>query len=293
MDATLRLRPLLAVSAWLLVPLVTAAADPCDADCFETPALCASGYDECGQGSCGARSGRCVCGRGCGTGNGYGSRGLRGWGDEDDADDGHGEWFDDVHDTGPVGSSQKCKHGKLWPPYPRPRENGEWSTQYHATMYWPHPYNCWDRSYVKQISAIQIANGWSQATTLYAYHFDPETHQLNHSGLLQLQWILEQCPAQYRTVYVQSGSAGVSDSRLASVETQAVQIAGVGSVPIQVRPVQLAGRPATEVDMIRRSELQTMPRPRVMVDTVGTGSGDGGAGSGGTGSGNTSSGGTP
>lgn len=302
MDATLRLRPLLGLSAWLL-PLAAAADEPCEGDCFETPAVCAPSIDECetaarGQGACGARSGRCTCGRGCfvgrrygnGAGHGGGLRSWREWGDEDDADDGHGEWFDDVHDTGPVGSSQKCKHGKLWPPYPRPRENGEWSTQFHAAMYWPHPYNCWDRSYVKQITATQIANGWAQATTLYAYHFDAETHLLNPSGVSQLRWILEQCPAQYRTIYLQSGhSAAVNETRLASVQSESMVIAGVASTPIQVRPLQLAGRPATEVDTIRRSELQTMPRPRVMVDQIGTGSGDGGQGRGGTGSRNSGS----
>ena len=42
---------------------------------------------------------------------------------------------------------------------------------------------------------------------------------------------------------------------------------------------------ATEVDTIRRTELKTMPQPRVAVDRVGTGAGDGGSGSGGTGGG--------
>jgi hypothetical protein len=294
MDATLRLRPLLALSAWLLPLAVATADEPCVDDCFETPALCATTPDECGSdscrsGVCGARNGgRCTCGNGCACRSGSCRRGTVGnwreWGDEDDDDDGHGEWFDDVHDTGPVGSSQKCHHGKMWPPYPRPAENGEWSTQYHAAMYWPHPYNCWDRSWVKQISAIQVANGWAQATTLCDYHFDAETHRLTPTGVMQLRWILEQCPAQYRTIYIQSGaSGGVSEARLAAVRNEAAAMEGLAVAPIQVRPVQLAGRPATEVDMIRRSELSTMPRPRVMVDQVGTGSGDGGQGNGGTG----------
>jgi len=294
MDSTLRLRPLLGLSAWLL-PLAVTADEPCEGDCFETPAVCAPSLDECesdacGEGACGASSGRCTCGRGCivgrryTAGGGAGARNWRVWGDEDGE---HGEWFDDVHDSGPVGSSQRYRKGKLWPPYPRPRENGEWSTQFHAAMYWPHPYNCWDRSYVKNISATQIANGWAQATTLYAYHFNPETHQLNPAGLIQLRWILEQCPAQYRTIYVQSGNGGaVNEMRLASVQSEATLIAGVASTPVQVRPLQLAGRPATEVDTIRRTELKTMPQPRVAVDRVGTGAGDGGSGSGGTGGAN-------
>lgn len=283
MDATQRLRPILALSGWLLPLAATSAAEPCESECFETPAVCAPSLDDCNSSGCAARrGGRCTCGRGCACGSGSGGSGrcgLRG----SDYEDGHGDWFDDDHDTGPVGSSQKCKHGKLWPPYPRPRENGEWSTQFHAAMYWPHPYNCWDRSWVRQVSAIQVANGWTQATTLYAYHFDPETNQLNPSGLIHLRWILEQCPPQYRTIYVQSGDGSASGTRLSSVQSEMSLMAGANAVPVQVRPTQLAGRPATEVDVIRRSEMMTMPRPRVAVDQVGTGAGDGGQGRGGTG----------
>jgi hypothetical protein len=283
MDATLRLRPLAAFTA-CLVPLAVCAVEPCDGDCFETPAVCAPGAGGCSSGACKTGTSRtgtcrnpaCSCGRGgacvCRRGTSGASRVTRtSWGDDDD---GYGDWFDHDHDTGPVGSSQKCKHGKLWPPYPRPRENGEWSTQYHAAMYWPHPYNCWDRSYVRQITAIQTANGWAQATTLYTYHFDPETNGLNHSGRIHLRWILEQCPAQFRTVYVQSAnSALASDARMASVQGEAAEIAGVSTAPVVVRPVQLAGRPANEVDSIRRAEITTMPQPRIEIDDVGTGSG--------------------
>jgi hypothetical protein len=49
----------------------------------------------------------------------------------------------------------------------------------------------------------------------------------------------------------------------------------VAPAPVVLRYDQVAGRPANEVDALRRTELQTMPKPRIDLKTVGSGSGDG------------------
>src|SRR5690606_37667776 len=140
------------------------------ADCCEGPGLCAPGGCDAGCTaagcSCGCAEGYpCNCGPGCGCRSG--GSGDRWW------------KLGNCDKPGPIGAEQKCRHGQLWPPYPRPQDNAGFWAHYHAAHYWPHPYNCWDRSWVKQTLAIQNANGWAQCTTLCAQHFDPETHMLN------------------------------------------------------------------------------------------------------------------
>ena len=252
----------------MFLATTAAAGPPCAGEsCTATGACttlgeCDSGCTSFGNCQCGCQAGYpCKCGPGCGCGQHGGGR----W------------WqFGRGDDNGLVGAEQKCHNGKLWPPYPRPQENGSCCTQFHANHYWPHPYNCWDRAWTQQLLAQQTANGWERATTLCAFHFDPETHCLNDSGLLHLRWILEHAPGPYRTIYVQSADdGGISATRQASVESESMAISGSRTAPVIVRPVQLAGRPANEVDTIRRAEIRTMPTPRVVIDSVGTGSGDG------------------
>ncbi|HEX6984283.1 MAG TPA: hypothetical protein VF170_02850, partial [Planctomycetaceae bacterium] len=277
MDATRLLRPMFACSAGLMfLATAVAAGPPCEGDACDAAGGCV-GLDECEGGCCTAEShcgcltgGKCSCGPGCACGSGRRSGGRFGWwGRRGDGDD---------PDTGLIGAEQKCHNGKLWPPYPRPHENADYCTQFHANHYWPHPYDCWDQAWVKNILAIQTANGWAQATTLCAAHFDPETHCLNDTGRLHLRWILHNVPAQFRTVYVEAGDRHVSDTRRTSVESEAAVLAGSAAAPIVVRPVMIPGRPAVEVDAIRRAELSTQPSPRLRVTDLGTGAGDDGAG---------------
>lgn len=190
----------------------------------------------------------------------------------------------------PPGTRQIEHHGKLWPPYPRP--TGEEQThvhKYHHAHYWPHPYNCMDEAYVRQVIDLQTGNGWTSATTLQDYHFSEETHQLNSAGRYQLYWILNHVPAQFRTVYVAEGMLPeIAQIRIANVQSTTREFTPESTTPIVMRPVMTRGRPAEEIDALRRLELQSMPRPRLFV--VGSASG-GGAGSQSSGSGGQSSGG--
>ena len=67
------------------------------------------------------------------------------------------EWYRMRADD-PVGTRQVEKHGKYWPPYPRPVGRKQaFSHTFHAAHYWPHPYNCEDQAYVRNILDQQTA----------------------------------------------------------------------------------------------------------------------------------------
>jgi hypothetical protein len=278
MDAIRRLRPVLVCSASMaLFASAAFAGEACVGGCCNeaTSAYghseCCTTLDECQGGlcqtrGCGGHFGRSgICDR-CGRRHLFtDGDGVERWSEE---------WYA-LHD-GPVASPQRCHGGKLWPPYPRPTTRPQCSTIFHAATYWPYPYNCWDRAWVKNALAIQNANGWIEATTLCGCHFDPETQMLTESGRNQLRWILSQVPPQFRTVYIEAAEhSHESQARQAAVEMAAGDLVGVGPARVVVRPVQMAGRPANEVDSLRRTELQTMPKPRIDLKSVGSGSGDG------------------
>jgi hypothetical protein len=198
----------------------------------------------------------------------------------------------------PPGARQVEKDGKLWPPFPRPvGDKQHWVHQYHHSHYWPYPYNCDDEAYVRNIWQQQASNGWMSATTLRDYHFDGETQQLNSNGRQHLYWILSTAPPQFRTIYVAQGlSVEEAALRQASVERASRELFADAQVPVLVRHEMYRGRPAQEIDQLRRLELQSMPRPRLFVigarTTGGGGAAAGGQQAGGTG-GQPQSGGTP
>lgn len=184
----------------------------------------------------------------------------------------------------PIGSRQIYKHGKLWPPTPRPTGPANLPSHiYHAEHYWPHPYNCQDSDYVRSLSAAQVSNGWVTMTTLYDYHFD-ETQQLNESGRMQLRWILENAPTRHRFAFVQAGNDSVSSEiRLAAVKANASQLVGPDQIPpVLVRVTSPLGRPAEEVDDIRRLERKSIFKPIITppigTNTIGTSAASGSGG---------------
>lgn len=174
----------------------------------------------------------------------------------------------------PVGSRQHCKKGVLWPPYARPvGEDQPFCHRYHAAHYWPHPYNCWDQESVYTHVQSHVDNGWILQTTLYAYHFEDDTSELNHAGLTHLRWILENAPEQHRVCWVQTGpNRQVSDLRTNSVQLAAAEMVGPDNVPpIMLRVDTPIGRPAQYIDTQYRSFLSTMPQPRIEYRALPTG----------------------
>lgn len=211
---------------------------------------CSGGYGACGDGGCNS----------CGE--------AEKWSEE---------WYQRKA-FDPVGARQKCHKGKLWPPYPRPTgEKQAFWHKFHSAHYWPLPYVCEDRAYVRNLSNMQIANGWINRNTLYDYHFDQETNTLNHAGILQLERILEDTPYQYRTVWVQKVRDAVASSvRMESVRAESITLVGDHDLaPIELRRAAPNGRPADEIDRIRKAELDTMPAPRILYIPVQAGVGGG------------------
>jgi hypothetical protein len=175
------------------------------------------------------------------------------------------EWWA-MQAQSPVGARQFEKKGKYWPPYPRPTGPVQQFThRYHAAHYWPWPYNCTDRQYVLDLAQIQEANGWLTETTLYDYHFNGDSNELTVPGKLHLQWILENVPPAYRAVWLeQADDPAVSQQRLNNVRTVAARYVGDANLPpIALRIATPPARPAIEVDMIRRKELESIPVPRI------------------------------
>ncbi len=189
-------------------------------------------------------------------------------------------WYAD-RATDPIGSRQRLIKGKLWPPIPRPTGRPQIpSHRYHAAHYWPYPYYCQDRAFIREFSKRQTSNGWIMATTLYNYHFDPDTDELTRSGREQLRWILENAVAQRRVAFVQTAANNqTSQARLANVTHEAAEMVGKENVPpIMLRVTRPLGRDALEVEQIRQSYLATQPPPRITSPTGGAGGGGYGGG---------------
>ena len=166
----------------------------------------------------------------------------------------------------------------MWPVRPRPTgERQQFTHTYHSATYWPLPYVCQDREYVRNIVEIQRTNGWQQETTMYNRHFD-DTQMLTVPGELHLADILEVTPDQYRTVYIQSTyDAEIDNARVANVE-QAINDKswGMGSVAVVIRKGRDYSRPASEVKTINDLYNASVPTPRLA--TAGGGGGGGAAG---------------
>ena len=177
------------------------------------------------------------------------------------------------HSGSPVGSRQKYKKGLLWPPRPRPTGPPQTFCQkYHAATFWPWPYVCQDRAIVYATSQTQIDNGWITATTLYDFHFNPETGELNTSGRRQLQWILTHVPPDHQQLYVASSfKPQVTTARTSSVETEVATLTGGRSMPIQLRAADPLTRNATVVEQIDRAAITNLPLPTITYQGIASG----------------------
>jgi hypothetical protein len=192
-------------------------------------------------------------------------------------DAGTPEYYE-YHANSPVGSRQRLHHGKLWPPRPRPvGPHQPFCMKYHAATYWPWPYVCQDRAVVEATSLAQIENGWCTATTLYDFHFDGETGELNTSGRRQLQWILTHVPQDFQQVHV----AATFEPRTTEARTMAVQnelslLASDRNVPVSLRAAAPLTRSAGVVEAIDRAAIQSAPAPTITYQGIASGGGGGG-----------------
>lgn len=190
------------------------------------------------------------------------------------------EWYA-AHADDPVGARQKYAFGKLWPERPRPTGPHQlFIHKYHAAHHWPYPYVCADRADVQNIMETQVVNGWIEATTLYDYHFDEATQELNQAGVAHLQWIVSHAPVQYRQTHIAStANPEFNNVRLLSVQKSVSALTGDSSLSIASRVTHSVGRPAAEVQAIHEARLSGALPPVISYQSeVGGGSGGGGGG---------------
>jgi hypothetical protein len=174
----------------------------------------------------------------------------------------------------PPGTRQVYYKGKLWPPFPRPTgPHQPFCHKYHTATYWPLPYVCQDRAAIETTSCTQLENGWLAATTLYDYHFDPETHDLNSSGRQHLAYLLTSVPTQYRRLSVASTfNTHLTDRRVASVEQYLAELTGQSAgLPVEVRSTIPLQRNAIVVEQIMRTGTASMPPPVIEYRGIGGG----------------------
>lgn len=112
---------------------------------------------------------------------------------------------------------------------------------------------------------IQMANAWSDMTSLNTFFFDPDTHELTHAGLLHVRWILLQAPISRRSLSVQRGAvAEITEARLASVREVVAEIAGEDNriaIAVSDRIPYMA--PGIDVDVASRLYYSSFPLPRL------------------------------
>lgn len=181
------------------------------------------------------------------------------------ADPGSAQWWSQKAQLQP-GVRQRCKKGKLWPVRPRPTgDRQQFTHTFHAAHYWPLPYVCYDRQYVRDIIETQTMLGWQEETTLYNRHFDPENQTLTRPGILHLERILEITPLSRRAVYVQATrDLSIDAERLNSVETAMAELTHGGTIaPVSLRNCREYGRPASEVKDINDLYNASIPAPRL------------------------------
>jgi len=184
------------------------------------------------------------------------------------------EWYE-MHAGDPIGQRQTFRFGKVWPAQPRPvGPPAPCVHRFHHNTYWPSPYRELDAASVQMTAEIQVLNGWQDATTLYEYHFDPETHTLNKAGQRHLFWILSSVPPEFRTAFVQVSPTdpGVNGVRLANVQSEAARLVGPElAPPVVLRMARPNGVPAEDVDAIFKHRRENLSPPPEL-----SGSGGGG-----------------
>lgn len=194
---------------------------------------------------------------------------------------GSAEWWNEKALL-PPGVRQKCYKGKTWPVRHRPDvEPQQFTHTYHSAHYWPLPYVCQDRAFVRDIFELQTSIGWQEETTIYNRHFDETSQKLSVPGTLHLEQILHVAPAPRRTVFVQSSrDPQIDDLRIQSVTDAIAELTGgTEIVPVALRVTREYSRPASEVHSINVLYNNSVPSPRL----GGSAAGGGGAASGGGG----------
>ena len=145
---------------------------------------------------------------------------------------------------------------------------------------WPDAFIPPDRAAVRDAFAVNVDNGWRLQNTLSDFHFD-ENGQLTEAGALKVQSIVQENPAERRTVFVlQADQPEMSAARLASTQEVAARYMLGGELPqvatTHKRPI---GWPANFVVLVDRARSEAMPPPILPPRAQGSGGGASASGS--------------
>ena len=174
------------------------------------------------------------------------------------------------------GGRQFVKKGMTWPPFPRPTgPKASTATQFHHAHYWPLPYTCRDRAYVRGLLAQQAAAGRAAHAAVHGFHFDPASHALTSAGREHLRVAV--LAAHHGAGPIAVAAADTPDATEMRMNAVRVAVAELGAPHLggHVMPTNAPtfGRPALEIDRLRKDEILSMPQPRIPVNTGAAGGG--------------------
>lgn len=137
--------------------------------------------------------------------------------------------------------------------------------KYREVHNWPKPYTEMAATSVQTMLAAQVQKGWTRATTLQDYHFDPETHELNRAGRIHLNEIARHTPLERRFIFIEAtDDASDTQTRVADVRRTVCAWVGEKNVPpLQVVQTPAYGAKAEEMKIERERFLGSIPTPRL------------------------------
>lgn len=158
----------------------------------------------------------------------------------------------------------------------------EFSDEYHRNNDWPQPYSSLAEHSVRDPLQLQADNARVQLATLWDYHFESGTAQLNSMGIKRLQNIVTQSGTLGQVVFVQrTPSTTETELRVEQVRKELAQLdlggANYEVAEARVNPTEMLGEEAK-----RAMKLITNPSTKQgKNNSYGSGSGGDSGGSGG------------
>jgi hypothetical protein len=125
----------------------------------------------------------------------------------------------------------------------------EFADEYHRNDAWPRPYSILAEHAVRTPLDMQAENARHHLATLWDFHFDSGTAQLNSMGQKRLQYIVAQAGAAGQVVFVQrTASTTETELRLERVRDELNQL-DLGGVSYEVaearsNPTEIVGKEA-------------------------------------------------
>jgi uncharacterized membrane protein YgcG len=151
----------------------------------------------------------------------------------------------------------------------------EFSDEYHRNNDWPQPYSRLAEHSVRDPLDMQAENARMHLATLWDFHFDSGTAQLNSMGQKRLQNIVGQGGAMGQVIYVQrTPSTTETELRLDQVRRELTQL-DLGGVAYDVAEARTTPTIMVGEEAKRAMKIITNPsKPQGKNSSYGSGSGD-------------------